>query len=106
MFRALYKWSKLLMRVGSMGDAAFPPLLWMDSTTALSKWMGVSVPSEIDHANAKEKRFLGWSEKVSYVRWMKFDMRWIPGSANDFADLLSRLSERIAWRNGQQGCLC
>ena len=32
-------------------------MLWMDSTTAMSKWIGVSVPQAIDHANAKTKRF-------------------------------------------------
>jgi hypothetical protein len=61
----------------------------------VAKWVGVSVPAVIDHACAKEKRFLGWSEKVSYVRWMKFEMKWIPGSANDFADLLSRMADRL-----------
>ena len=40
-------------------------------------------------------RFLSWAEKVSYVRYMNLDMKWIPGSANDFADLLSRMAERI-----------
>ena len=55
------------------------------------------MPQAIDHANAKEKRFLSWAEKMSYVRHMKMEMRyrWIAGSANDFADLLSRLAEQI-----------
>ena len=29
------------------------------------------------------------------VRYMNLDMKWIPGSANDFADLLSRMAARI-----------
>ena len=95
MYRALRKWAGLLMRIEQLGPGTWPPLLWMDSTTAMSKWIGVSVPQEIDHANAKEKRFLSWAEKISYVRHMKMEMRWIAGSANDFADLLSRLAEQI-----------
>ncbi len=95
MYRALKKWAGVLMRVGQLGEGQWPPLLWMDATVATSKWLGISVPSHIDHANAKELRFLGWAEKVSYVKWMGFDMRWIPGSANDFADLLSRMADRI-----------
>jgi hypothetical protein len=95
MYRALRKWAGLLMRIEQLGPGTWPPLLWMDSTTAMSKWIGVSVPQAIDHANAKEKRFLSWAEKISYVRHMKMEMRWIAGSANDFADLLSRLAEQI-----------
>ena len=61
----------------------------------MSKWIGVSVPKAIDHANAKENRFLSWAEKISYVRHMKMEMQWSTGPANDFADLLSRLAEQI-----------
>ena len=68
MYRALRKWAGLLMRVEQLGLGTRPPLLWMDSTTAMSKWIGVSVPQAIDHANAKEKRFLSCAEKISYVR--------------------------------------
>ena len=39
----------------------------------------------------KEKR----AEKVLYVKYLDMEMRWIAGSANDFADLLSRLVEQI-----------
>ena len=53
------------------------------------------MPQAIDHANAKEKRFLSWAEKISYVRRIKMELRWIAGSTNDFADLLSRLAEQI-----------
>jgi len=67
----------------------------MDSTTTMSKWVGVSIPQSMDHANAKEKRFNLWAEKVSYVKYLDMEMRWIAGSENDFADLLSRLAEQI-----------
>ena len=53
MYRALRKWAGLLMRIEQLGPGTWPPLLWMDSTTAMSKWIGVSVPQAIDHANAK-----------------------------------------------------
>ena len=43
------------------------------------KWMSVSIPSHVDHANATELRFLSWADKIAYVAWMQFDMRWIPG---------------------------
>jgi hypothetical protein len=80
MYRALRKWAGILMRTQTLGPGVWPPLLWMDSTAAVAKWAGVTVPAAIDHANAKEKRFLSWAEKVSYVRYMNLDMKWIPGS--------------------------
>jgi hypothetical protein len=95
MYRALRKWAALLMQVCQQGRETWPPLLWMDSTTGVAKWASVSVPGHIDHACAKEKRFLGWAEKVAYTKWMDLDMRWIPGSANDFADLLSRMADKL-----------
>ena len=95
MYRALWKWAGILMRTQTLGPGVWPPLLWVDSTTAVAKWAGLTVPAAIDHANAKEKRFLSWAEKVSYVRYINLDMKWIPGSANDFADLLSTMVERI-----------
>ena len=95
MYRTLRKWAGPLTRVEQLGPGTWPPLLWMDSTTAMSKWIDGSVPQAIDHANAKEKRFLLWAEKISYVRHVKMEMRWIAGSANGFANLLSRLAEQI-----------
>ena len=80
---------------GVAGEQKWAPLLWMDSATATSTWMGISIPSHVDHANAKELRFPSWAEKIAYVQWMGLDMRWIPGSANDFADLLSRMAAKI-----------
>ena len=44
MYRALRKWAGLLMRIEQLGPGTWPPLLWMDSTMAMSKWIGVSVP--------------------------------------------------------------
>ena len=73
----------------------WPPLLWMDSTATVAKWAGVTVPAAIGHANAKETRFLSWAEKVAYVRYMNLDMKWVLGSADEFVDLLSRMTERI-----------
>ena len=78
-----------------MGAGQWPPLLWMDSTTGLSKWVEAEVPTNIDRADAKAMRFMGWSDKIEYVRSMNFDIRWIPDSFNDFADLSSRLAELI-----------
>ena len=83
------------MRISQLGPGTWPPLPWMDSTTTMSKWVGVSIPQSMDHANAKEKRFNSWAVKVSYVKYMDMEMRWIAGSGNDFADLLSRLAEQI-----------
>ena len=98
MYRALRKWAALLMRVAQIGvhrKEVHPPLLWMDSTVGVAKWIGMAVPGHIDHASAKEKRFLAWAEKVAYVKWLTIDMRWIPGSDNDFADLLSRMAIKL-----------
>ena len=95
MYRALRKWAGLLMRLSQLGPGTWPPLLWMDSSTAMSKLVGVSIPQSIDHENAKEKRFNSWAEKVSCVKYIDMEMRWIAGSANDFASLLSRVAEQI-----------
>ena len=74
MYRALRKWAGLLMRISQLGPGTWPPLLWMDSTTAMSKWVGVSIPQPIDRANAKEKRFNSWAEKVSYVKYVDMEV--------------------------------
>jgi hypothetical protein len=95
MYKALRKWGGFLMQAGVGGWSSHPPLLWMDSSTATAQWTGVGIPAAIDHASAKALRFLGWAEKIEYVRWMGLDMRWIPGQANDFADLLSRCADLI-----------
>jgi hypothetical protein len=68
----------------------------MDSSTALSKWMNVDVPGTIDFCNAKELRFRAWAEHVGYVRFMNFCMKFIPGLCNDWADLLSRVADKLA----------
>ena len=87
MYRAMRKRAGILMRTQTLGPGVWPPLLWMDSTTAVAKWAGVTVPAAIGHTNAKEKRFLSWAEKVSYVSYMNLDMKWIPRSAKWFCRL-------------------
>ena len=57
-YRALRKWSSTLMQVASSREDV-SILIMLDSTTAVSKFMQVSIPGPIDHACAKEKRFLG-----------------------------------------------
>jgi site-specific DNA-cytosine methylase len=94
MYKALRRWGSFLMQAGVRGWVA-PPLLWMDSSTATAQWTGVGIPGVIDHASAKAQRFQGWAEKIQYVQWMDLDMKWIPGHANDFADLLSRCADLI-----------
>jgi hypothetical protein len=94
MYRALRKWAGLLIQVSLMSPEV-EIVLMMDSTTATAKWLGVSVPEAIDHACAKEKRFLGWAEKVSYLRYLRCLLKYLPGCANDFADMLSRMAERL-----------
>ena len=95
MKRALVKWAGLFMRVAQLGIGRWPPLLWMDSTLALQKWLSLGVPAKLDDANSKAIRLMNRYDDVSYVQAMDFDMRWIPGSFNDFADLLSRLAGLI-----------
>ena len=58
MYTALRKWSGFIMQVG-IANPDMKIQLMMDSTTALSNWMKVSVPGKIDFACAKEKRFRG-----------------------------------------------
>ena len=95
-YRALRKWSSTLMQVAACrNDVAI--LVMLDSTTAVSKFMSVQIPGPIDHACAKEKRFLGWMDKVSFMLHMRYKMKfkWWPGSAHDFPDLLSRCASKL-----------
>ena len=95
-YRALRKWSSTLMQVAACrSDVAI--LVMLDSTTAVSKFMSVQIPGPIDHACAKEKRFLGWMDKVAIMLHMRYKMRfkWWPGSAHDFPDLLSRCASKL-----------
>ena len=67
MYRALRKWAGILMRTQTMGPGMWPPLLGMDSTAAVAKWAGVTVPAAIDDANAKEKRFLSYGQRRCHM---------------------------------------
>ena len=42
MYRTLRKWAGLLTKIEQLGPGTWPPLLWMDSTTAMSKWIGAT----------------------------------------------------------------
>ena len=54
------------MKVASCRDSV-AVLIMLDSTTAVSKFMSVQVSGPIDHACAKEKRFLGWMDKILFT---------------------------------------
>lgn len=58
--------------------------------------MSITVPGSIDFCSAKEMRFRSWAEKVGYVRYMRIYMNWWPGGVNDWADLLSRIADKLA----------
>jgi hypothetical protein len=96
MVKALKRWGKFLMQVTIDQGDRWAVSLYMDSSTALSKWMNVDVPGSIDFCNAKELRFRAWAEQVGYVKYMNFCMKFIPGLCNDWADLLSRVAEKLA----------
>ena len=47
---------------------------------------------KIDVCSAKEIRFRSWADKVGHARYMN----WWPGGVNDWADLLSRIADKLA----------
>ena len=69
---------------------------FMDSSTAVSQWLNITVPGNIDFCNAKALRFRCWADKVNFVRYMNMYLAWAPGGVNDWADLLSRIAEKLA----------
>ena len=57
--------------------------------------MNIIVPGNIDFCNAKSLRFRSWADKVNFVRYMNMYMAWAPGGCNDWADLLSRIADKL-----------
>ena len=96
MYLALRKWGSFLMQVTIDHPEKWLIGLFMDSTTAVSQWMSITVPGPIDFCNAKEMRFRSWAEKVGWVRHMNMFMNWWPGGINDWSDLLSRIADKLA----------
>ncbi len=95
-YKALRKWGNFIMRVAIQYPDRWVTGMFLDSTTALSKWLSVDVPTHIDHCCAKEMRFRAWADKVAFVRYMNIYMAWWPGGVNDWADLLSRIADKLA----------
>jgi len=95
-YKALRKWGNYIMRVAIKYPDRYVTGLFLDSTTALSKLMGIDVPTQIDHCCAKEMRFRSWADKIAFVRHMNIYMAWWPGGVNDWADLLSRIADKLA----------
>ena len=74
-------------------------VLWSDSTTAISQWSSLTVPTEVtDHLSAKAKRFHGWAEKLAYTKYWPVCVKHIPGVDNDIAHVLSHLGDEFAAR--------
>ena len=40
-------------------------------------------------------RFRSWADKVNFVRYMNMHLAWAPGGINDWADLLSRVADKL-----------
>jgi hypothetical protein len=94
-YKALRRWGNFIMRVAIQYPDRWVTGLFLDSTTALSKLMAIDVPTQIDHCCAKEMRFRSWADKIYYVRYMNIFMAWWPGGVNDWADLLSRIADKL-----------
>ena len=96
MYLALRKWGRFLMQATIGHPNRCLVGLFMDSSTAVSQWLNITVPGSIDFCNFKELRFQCWEDKVDFVRYMNMYMAWVPGGVNDWADLLSRIAEKLA----------
>ena len=96
MYLALRKWGRFLMQATIDHPDRCLIGLFMDSSTAVSQWLNVTVPGNIDFCNAKALRFRSWADKVSFVRYMNMHLAWAPGGVNDWADLLSRIADKLA----------
>ena len=95
-YKSLRKWGNFIMQAAIDHPAGWVTGIFMDSTTALKKWMSIDIPTRIDHCSAKEMRFRSWADNVAYVRHMNIHMAWWPGGVNDWADLLSRIADKLA----------
>ena len=74
--------------------------VWSDSTTALSQWTGVTLPSSVtEHLSAKARRFFGWADKLAYTRYWPMVTRHLPGADNDISHMLSHLGEQTRQRH-------
>ena len=86
--------------------AQYPPkgvkkiALWSDSTTALSQWSHLTLPSAVtEHLSAKARRFFSWADKVAYTRYWPIVAHHLPGEENDISHILSHLGEETRQRH-------
>ena len=96
-YRAMKKWGNLLIQAMSkQGKDKTPKIsVRMDNSTATKQWIDMQNPGIIDFAGPKEMRFLGWAEKMSFTRELPMDVSFIPGNMNSFADLVSRIADKL-----------
>ena len=96
MYLTLRKWGRFLMQATIDHPDRCLVGLFMNSSTAVSQWLNITVPGNIDFRNAKALKFRCWVDKVKFVRYMNMYLAWAPGGVNDWADLLSRIAEKLA----------
>ena len=91
-YTALCKWKAFLI-----SNHHITILVLSDSRTTVGKLQQVSL---IDNNTAKTRRFCGWSEELAYISSLKIQFRFVNGTENCLADLLSRSamkSQAIVW---------
>ena len=73
--------------------------MWSDSTTALSQWSQIKLPTTVmDHLSAKSRRFFSWADKVAYTRYWPLTVSHLTGEHNDISHILSHLGEQARSR--------
>jgi hypothetical protein len=95
-YRALKKWGNLLIQaMPYRHKGAHKISIRMDNSTATKHWIDMQNPGIIDFAGPKEMRFMAWAEKMAFTRELPMDTQFIPGNMNSFADLVSRITEKL-----------
>jgi site-specific DNA-cytosine methylase len=65
-----------------------------DSTTAISKWTSLHLPTDVvDVLAAKSRRFFSWADNVACTNYWPVVLRHIPGETNCLAHVLSHLGD-------------
>jgi site-specific DNA-cytosine methylase len=96
-YRGMKKWGRLMIQaMQKCKDRTVCKIsIRMDNSTATKQWIDMQNPGIIDFAGPKEMRFLGWAEKMSFTRELNIDASYIPGNMNSFADLVSRIAQKL-----------
>ena len=101
--RVIECWGSLITRCINRYPLEGPPkfILMGDSTTSISQWTSIHLPTEVDTLSAKARRFFSWSDICAVTQYWPMVTRHIPGDDNHIAHTFSHLGDLCLQRRAE-----